>query len=84
MSTLFADRLFNTILLVGTGTVLSILIGVGFGVIAGWFRGKKEDHAAVTFSILFYAMPSFWIGMVLIYLFAVIIPVFPSGGIIDI
>jgi peptide/nickel transport system permease protein len=60
------------------------LIGLGLGIIAGWFRGKKSDKAAVTFSLLFYSMPSFWLGMLAIYLFAIMIPIFPTGGMIDV
>ena len=81
---LFFQRLVNTLTLVGTGTLLSILIGLSLGLVAGWFRGRKQDHAATAFSLLFYSMPSFWIGMVLIYLLAVTVPLFPTGGMVNI
>ncbi len=80
---LFFNRLVNTLILVGTGTFLSILLGLALGVVAGWFRGKKQDRAAIIFSLLFYSMPSFWIGMVLIYILAINIPIFPTGGMLS-
>ena len=83
VSELLFSRLINTIVLVGLGTFFSIVIGLALGVIAGWYKGSKVDTAAVSFSLLFYSMPSFWIGMVFIYLFSVIFNIFPTGGILS-
>ena len=81
VSELLITRLANTIILVGLGTLFSIVIGLLLGVAAGWYRGSKIDTAALSFSLLFYSMPSFWIGMVFIYLFSILLNIFPTGGI---
>jgi len=68
-----------TLLLVGTGTLLATLIGSWMGVVAATRRGKKTDGRLLNFSLLTYAAPEYWIGIILILVFAVWIPVLPAG-----
>jgi peptide/nickel transport system permease protein len=68
-----------TLLLVGTGTVLSVLIGAWLGVIAATRRGTRSDTGLLGFSLFTYAAPEYWLGILLILLFAVAIPIFPAG-----
>ena len=72
-----------TIALVGISTVLSAVLGVLIGIAAAWKRGSKTDYAGTTFTMATYAMPDFWLGMLLLTAFAVAIPIFPVGGITD-
>ena len=80
---LLFERLSNTLYLIGLGTVFSMVIGLGLGMIAGWYRGKAPDNIAFGSALLFYSMPSFWISMVLIYALAVVFPIFPTGGMLN-
>ena len=73
------DALPWTLLLVGTGTLLATLIGSWMGVIAATRRGKRTDDGLLSFSLFTYAAPEYWIGIILIILFAVEIPIFPAG-----
>jgi len=84
VSSILIRRLSNTLLLVGLGTLLSTILGLVIGIIGGWFRGKWPDKIGTIAALLLYSMPSFWIGMVLVYAFAVVFPIFPTGGITDI
>ncbi len=59
-----------TLLLVGVGTLLATLIGTWLGVIAATRRGKKTDHRLLNFSLFTYAAPEYWIGILLILVFA--------------
>ena len=68
-----------TLLLVGTGTVLATLIGAWMGVRAATRRGTKTDDGLLGFSLFTYASPEYWIGIILILLFAVAFPLFPAG-----
>jgi peptide/nickel transport system permease protein len=68
-----------TLLLVGTGTLLATLIGAWMGVVAATRRGRKTDDGLLGFSLFTYAAPEYWIGIILIILFAVDIPIFPAG-----
>lgn len=73
------DALPWTLLLVGTGTLLATLIGAWMGVKAATKRGTKTDDGLLGFSLFTYASPEYWIGIILILLFAVAIPIFPAG-----
>jgi len=77
---LIVDNLRWTLLLTGTSSVLMIAIGMTIGVVAAWKRGSSFDTGSLAFSLFFYAMPTFWFGMMLIVLFAIELPWFPSGG----
>lgn len=68
-----------TLLLVGTGTLLATLIGSWMGVIAATRRGTKTDDGLLGFSLFTYAAPEYWIGIILILVFAVWLPWFPAG-----
>ena len=68
-----------TLLLIGTGTLLATLFGTWLGVIAATRRGKATDDSLLGFSLFTYAAPEYWIGIILILVFAVAIPLFPAG-----
>jgi peptide/nickel transport system permease protein len=68
-----------TLLLVGTGTLLATVIGAWLGVIAATRRGKPTDDGLLGFSLFTYAAPEYWIGIILILVFAVWLPIFPAG-----
>jgi peptide/nickel transport system permease protein len=68
-----------TLLLVGTGTVLATLIGAWMGVVAATRRGSRSDDGLLGFSLFTYAAPEYWIGIILILVFAVALPIFPAG-----
>lgn len=74
------DRLPNTLILLGSSTAIAIVLGVVLGIMAASRRGGKADVAIVVTSLTFYAVPVFWIGMILLMVFAVYIPLFPIGG----
>lgn len=74
------DRLPWTLLLIGCATVLSTLIGTITGTIAAWKRGTTRDTGTMVGILSLEAMPSFWIGMILISVFAVGLGWFPSFG----
>ena len=77
------DKAPATIALVGVSTILSAVFGVLIGIVAGWRRRSKTDYAATTFTMTLYSMPDFWLGMLLLSLFAVSLGWFPIGGLED-
>jgi peptide/nickel transport system permease protein len=80
VSQLIASRLWPTILLVGTSTVLSTIIGVWIGIRAAWNRGSRFDRGSTAICNILYSMPDFWLGMVLLIVFASKIALFPDAG----
>src|SRR5581483_4023073 len=73
---LIAD-LKNTIPMVTVGTVAAIIVGVFTGVLSAWRRGSPPDHVSTNLAIFFYAFPTQWLGLMLLILFAGILP---AGG----
>jgi peptide/nickel transport system permease protein len=73
------DALPWTLLLVGTGTLLATVVGTWLGIVAATRRGSRTDDGLLGFSLFTYAAPEYWIGLILILLFAVAIPIFPAG-----
>lgn len=60
------SKLWNTILLIGLGQILSIFFGVLLGLLAGWKRKTAIDTGALTFSLIAWATPTFWLGIILL------------------
>jgi peptide/nickel transport system permease protein len=77
------SRIPATLALVGSSAVFSALIGTIGGVIAAWRRNTWKDHSITSGTMLFYSMPDFWLGMILLVAFAVVLGWFPVGGIVD-
>jgi peptide/nickel transport system permease protein len=73
------DAIPWTILLVGTGTLLATVLGTWLGIVAATRRGSRTDDSLLGFSLFTYAAPEYWIGLILILVFAVAIPIFPAG-----
>ena len=69
--------LINTVPMVLLGTVFAIVLGTLTGIIAAWRRGTKAEGASITTALTFYSMPTHWLGLMLVILFAGILP---TGG----
>lgn len=78
-----ARRAWPTVALVGVSALLSALIGILIGIVAAWRRGSKTDYVSTGFTMTTYSMPDFWLGMLLLLVFAVGLGWFPVGGIAD-
>lgn len=76
---LIADRAGPTVLLVGLATIFSTLFGLLIGIKGAWQRGSLFDTSSLFGSLVLYAMPEGWLGMILILFFAGILGVFPAG-----
>lgn len=75
-------KLGNTLLLVTLGQFFSIMLGVSLGLLAGWKRKTKIDVAALTFSLIMWAVPTFWLGIMLLALGSSWLGL-PTGGMVD-
>lgn len=77
-------RIWPTLLLVGTATILATIFGVWLGIRSGWRRGKTFDKVSTTTTLVLYSMPEFWFGMILLIVFSVGVfglpGFFPVGG----
>ena len=68
-----------TLLLVGVGTLIATILGAWMGVRAATKRGTRTDDGLLSFNLFTYAAPEYWVGIILILVFAVAIPIFPAG-----
>jgi peptide/nickel transport system permease protein len=80
VASLLKNALPKTILLVGTSIVLAIVVAIPIGVVQAVRRNKLTDHVFNATSTIFYAMPDFLIGILLILVFAIKIPILPPEG----
>ena len=84
VSSLIADRIGPTILLVLTSLLVAIAVGTLLGVFAS-LKPKSFASAAVTIvSLVGLAMPVFWTGILLVILFGKVWPVMPIAGMYDV
>jgi peptide/nickel transport system permease protein len=74
------DALPWTLLLVGITTVVAFAIGTLLGVYAGWRRGTKSDATVTVGATLFAAFPPFWLGLLMLFVFAFKMNAFPIKG----
>jgi peptide/nickel transport system permease protein len=80
VTSLIFSALPNTMLLVGCGTIVSMVIGIFLGFLPMLVRGRIVD-GAVSFGVIAgYAIPTFWLGQILIILFALKLGWFPVSG----
>jgi peptide/nickel transport system permease protein len=85
ISALILDRLPNTLVLTSLALVLGGSVAVLLGVLAARHRGKTVDRLIVAMSVVGFSVPQFWLGLVLVLLFAIQfrswgLPALPSSG----
>ena len=81
---MIGERMWPTILLLGTAIVVASFIGIWIGIRAGWKPGGRFDRMSTGATLMLYSMPEFWLGMMLLIVFSVgafgIPGFFPVGG----
>jgi len=73
------DALPWTLGLVGLTTILAFALGTGIGILAAWRRGGRLDSIAPPVFVITSAIPYFWVGMMLILVFAEQLQWFPAA-----
>ncbi|HEU4808601.1 MAG TPA: ABC transporter permease [Homoserinimonas sp.] len=77
---LLLDRAGNTLKLTVSAVVLATIVGTLLGILAAKFRRTPIDAGTQTVTLLGFSVPEFWLGQILILVFAVNLGVLPSGG----
>ena len=67
VQTILGERLWNTVILIGAGQILSIIIGIIVGVIAAWKARTSIDYTALIGSLIAWSLPTFWLGIILLF-----------------
>ncbi len=66
VSTMIGERLWPTILLVGSATVLAIALGLWLGIRAAWRRNSTFDRVQTGIALTLWSVPQFWLGLILL------------------
>jgi len=78
--TLFEFRFANTFILMGASLIVSIIIGMLIGVLAAARRDSKIDSGSTVVFLIAYALPVFWIGVLILYYFGFQLNLIPLAG----
>ncbi|WP_460399185.1 ABC transporter permease [Actinophytocola sediminis] len=73
------ERLWPTVLLVGTATIISVALGLWLGTRSGWRRGSRFDRVSTGVALALWSTPTFWLGMLLL---AATSGLFPTAGLV--
>ena len=77
---LILQRLPNTLALAAASMAVATVIGVPMGFAAAWWRGRWADTALMSVAIAGVSVPHFWLGLILMSVFAVQLEWLPVGG----
>ncbi len=77
---IIAERMLNTLILLSAATVLVIVLGIGLGIVAAARRGSRIDSSVVVGALVFWSLPTFWTGLILIFIFGAFLNVLPVSG----
>ncbi|OYO01014.1 ABC transporter permease [Enemella evansiae] len=77
---LIGERVGSTLLLTGTAAAISVVLGLWLGQRVAWRRGSTFDKAQTGIALVFWSVPTFWLGLLLLMLFGGTLQWFPTGG----
>jgi peptide/nickel transport system permease protein len=80
VTAVIGDRLWPTIILAGTAWIIWVTFAVVAGVIAAVRRYGLFDSALTIFSYIGFSLPTFWLGLMLLTVFAAQLKILPAGG----
>ncbi|MYE06908.1 MAG: ABC transporter permease [Chloroflexi bacterium] len=75
-----SSRASKTLQLGASALIFSLVLGVPLGIIAALYRATPTDWVARFLAVLGQAIPNFWLGLILIFFFAVQLDLMPTGG----
>ncbi len=64
---ILVENLWNTLLLIGAGTFFSIILGIILGILAAWRSRTAVDYSVLVASLVAWAAPTFWLGIILLF-----------------
>lgn len=82
VAALIGEYLGPTLLLTGTAAVIAIALGLWLGQLAAWRRNSLFDKLASSTSLVFWSVPTFWLGLILLMVFGGTLQWLPTGGMI--
>lgn len=74
------ERVGATVLLTGTALVLAVALGLWLGTRAAWRHGSRFDQLSTASALVLWSVPTFWLGLIVLMVFAVGLDLFPTAG----
>lgn len=84
VASLIGDRGMNTLWLSLLSVMLTYLIAIPLGVIAGRYQNTLRDKSIVLYSFISYAIPTFVLALIFLYIFGYQLQWFPTSGTVDV
>lgn len=81
VSDILKERVPNTLILFISSIILITIFSLLLGLKAGFNEGSLWDKFVSAMSVIFYSIPTFWLGLIFILVFSVHMGIFPSSGI---
>jgi peptide/nickel transport system permease protein len=79
VASLILDRLWPTVLLMGSATIISVVLGLWLGIHSGWRHGSVFDRVSSGVSLTLWSVPTFWLGLILLVIFTTGLGPIPSS-----
>lgn len=70
----------NTLVLMLSAFIIAYIIGITLGVLTGWYRGSQFEKGAVVTALVGRSVPSFWVGILVLWVFGATFKVIPMAG----
>jgi len=80
VSDILANYLPNTLVLMLSAFIIAYAVGVTFGVLTGWYRGSDFEKGTVVFALVGRSIPSFWVGILVLWVFGATFNWIPMSG----
>ncbi len=75
-----AGRMEPTILITICSTIITLLVGIPIGIVSATHRNSLLDYSLSSVSMVFLTIPTFWLGIMMVYLLAFKLNIFPTQG----
>lgn len=80
VTTIISSSLPWTVVLVGVATIISFVLGTFLGILSAWRRNSALDNLLAPIATFFYAVPYFWLALILLFMLGVGLKWFPLSG----
>src|SRR5215471_19048855 len=80
VSDVVGERIGPSLFLLAYGTLIALLLAIPLGIISARWRNRLPDHLIRVISLIAFAMPTFWLGLVLVRKFSLDWGLFPVSG----
>ena len=80
VTSLILNRIPYTLMLIVAGVFVELAIGIPVGIFSAVSRGRLADRVGMFIALVGVSAPPFWMGLLFLYWFGYVIPIFPLGG----